>query len=488
MISEITTAQIAIAEITISPFHLQAVAETSATHIAECLVGGTLIALVAGLTSRLVRGQSSSVRFAVWFSSLMAIAALPLLSSMNALRGVRSLAAGPSAITLPSAWALYLFATWAVISACLLARVGVSLFRVRALRKGCVPVDSGQVNAHLHEMLKSTARPVALCTSDQVQVPTAIGFFHPAVVIPAWLLDDLSPEELHQIVLHELAHLRRRDDWTNLIQQIVKALFFFHPAVWWIEKKISLEREMACDEAVLAATEKPRAYAECLTHLAERTFIRRTVALAQAALGRVRHTSLRVAQILNPNRPSGTRHSPKTAMLLIAIFAVGSAVVASREPRLIAFQDSAAHQTSRDHSSIEATSTAEHAAVAIDSSVSASLKPIRASFPIPQATATKKVRRKLPPAPGPVNVATAPSAPAQNVDGAFFALVIESESNAPSVVRQVNFTAPLVTQTFFLIVQEPESLSNQPTYQIFWRITVFHPAQPAAAKIPNKET
>jgi beta-lactamase regulating signal transducer with metallopeptidase domain len=71
--------------------------------------------------------------------------------------------------------------------------------------------------------------------------------------------------------LHELAHLRRYDDWTNLAQKLVKALFFFHPAVWWIEKQVSLEREMACDDAVLAETASPRAYAECLAHLAEKT-------------------------------------------------------------------------------------------------------------------------------------------------------------------------------------------------------------------------
>ena len=94
----------------------------------------------------------------------------------------------------------------------------------------------------------------------------------PVVVVPGWVMQELSADELNQILLHELAHLRRWDDWTNLAQKVVKALFFFHPAVWWIEKRVSLEREMACDDAVIAETASPRAYAECLTHLAERTF------------------------------------------------------------------------------------------------------------------------------------------------------------------------------------------------------------------------
>jgi len=78
-------------------------------------------------------------------------------------------------------------------------------------------------------------------------VPTAIGFFQPAVIVPAWTLRELSAEELHSVLLHELAHLRRWDDWTNLAQELVGALFFFHPAVWRIGSRLSLEREMACD-------------------------------------------------------------------------------------------------------------------------------------------------------------------------------------------------------------------------------------------------
>src|SRR5213078_2563160 len=120
----------------------------------------------------------------------------------------------------------------------------------------------------------------------------------PTVVIPAWLMEELPAAELNQILLHELAHLSRWDDWSNLAQKIVKALFFFHPAVWWIERKVSLEREMACDDAVLAENHSPRAYAECLVHLAEKSVLRRGVALAQAAVGRIRQTTLRVAQIL----------------------------------------------------------------------------------------------------------------------------------------------------------------------------------------------
>jgi hypothetical protein len=165
------------------------------------------------------------------------------------------------------------------------------------------------------------------------------------ILIPCWVMQELSSEELNQILLHELAHFGRWDDWTNLAQKVVKALFFFHPAVWWIEKRVSLEREMACDDAVLAETASPRAYAECLANLAEKTLLHRSIALAQSALGRIRQTSLRVAQILDVNRAPVTARASKPAVSLVAGFALACALGISRTPRLIAFADHAAPLT-----------------------------------------------------------------------------------------------------------------------------------------------
>ncbi len=157
-------------------------------------------------------------------------------------------------------------------------------------------------------------------------------------------MQELSAAELNQIFLHELAHLRRRDDWTNLAQQFVRAIFFFHPAVWWIENNASLEREIACDDAVLAETASPRAYAECLAHLAERSFVQRSVALAQAAIGRIRQTSSRVARILDVNRAKSTQRNWKPAVSLVAAFSFACVVSVSRAPQLIAFESTHAAQ------------------------------------------------------------------------------------------------------------------------------------------------
>ena len=185
-------------------------------------------------------------------------------------------------------------------------------------------------------------RPVRLCVSDRLRVPTAIGFTKPLVVIPSWTMEELSSAELNTILLHELAHLRRRDDWTNLVQKILGALLFFHPAVWWIQKKLALEREMACDDMVLASTTSPRAYAECLVSLAEKSFLRRGLALAQAAVDRLRNVTLRVSQILDVDRPRATRVWRPAPVLVGGVSLVCLLALSHAPTRLVSFENAPA--------------------------------------------------------------------------------------------------------------------------------------------------
>lgn len=322
---------------------MHSIAQNSALTMVDSLIEGTVVALFAGVFARVSFRENSSARFLLWFSALIGIALLPLLSALRPAGAASSSAASHTAITLPGSAAIYLFAGWGAVAALLLLRVAIGVLRLRSLRNSFVPVDLERVDSSIREVLQRGRgeHPVLLCSSDRVQVPAAIGFSDPTVVLPNWALEEMSMDELQQILLHELAHLRRRDDWTNLAQRIIKALFFFHPAVWWIERKISLEREIACDDAVLLETQQPRAYAECLAHMAEKTLVQRSLYLAQAALGRVRQTSLRVAQILN-----GKRHRGKAQSWRIAFSATGLVLVCGlvgvNEPRVVAFENTGA--------------------------------------------------------------------------------------------------------------------------------------------------
>ena len=123
---------------------LNAIAQSSAVQMVDCLVEGTLIAIFAGAILSLARRQNSGTRFAVWFSALLAIAALPFLSLSHA--GISASVAGSAALTLPSSWALYAAAAWAAIAGWFLAGVARGLWHLHVLRKSCVPVDPAQLD------------------------------------------------------------------------------------------------------------------------------------------------------------------------------------------------------------------------------------------------------------------------------------------------------------------------------------------------------
>lgn len=323
--------------------NLQSLAQLSAERIINCTAEGIVIALLAWLLLRAIGPRNSGTRFAVWFAALLGIAALPLFGHwVSTSAGL----AKPSGITMPSSSALYIFAAWLLLAAAGLFRVAIGFLHLHRLRRSCVLVDLATLDPLLQKTLADfdSSRAVKLCVSDQMRVPTAIGFTKPLVVIPTWALEELSPLELNAILLHELAHLARRDDWSNLIQKILGALLFFHPAVWWIEKKLALEREMACDDLVLAETEttSPGAYAECLVSLAEKSFLRRGFALAQTAVDRLRHVSLRVTQILDANRPQATRVW-RPAPVLVSGASLVCLIALSHAPvRLVSFEGDAA--------------------------------------------------------------------------------------------------------------------------------------------------
>jgi beta-lactamase regulating signal transducer with metallopeptidase domain len=317
---------------------LHSIAELSAARLLNSIVEGLLVALLAWILLRVVGRRNSGTRFAIWFSALVMIAALPLIE-------FRSSAAAPTGrpeIALASSWAVYLFGAWALIAAAAVARIAVGLWRVRQLRSSCVPVKVVAVNSAVPSAARGKTalleRRVLICTSDQVPVPTAIGFFRPTVVIPNWAMNELSSEELNAVILHEVAHLRRWDDWSNLAQKTIRALFFFHPAVWWIDNRLSLEREMACDDLVLADTANPRGYAECLVSLAEKNFLRRSLTMAQAAVGRIRHMSARVARILQ-HPGAGARPGWKPATAVVAILCAAGLVPISRMSPLVGFEN-----------------------------------------------------------------------------------------------------------------------------------------------------
>ncbi|HEX5273833.1 MAG TPA: pentapeptide repeat-containing protein [Candidatus Rubrimentiphilum sp.] len=204
---------------------------------------------------------------------------------------------------LPQALALTIFAVWVVASLFLLLRLAVNLFKLEALKRDALPLslDYREQLARWAHAEKGT-RDVRLCVSEHIEVPVAVGLFDSMVLIPKHLLETLSEKEIDQITLHELAHLRRADDWTNGLQRIIQAIFFFNPAVLFIAQQLDLEREVACDDWVLHQTGDVRPYATCLTRMAEVTaWPHRALAAPGVFLTR-RGLSIRVERLLRAGR------------------------------------------------------------------------------------------------------------------------------------------------------------------------------------------
>ncbi|MGA7294970.1 MAG: M56 family metallopeptidase [Terriglobales bacterium] len=333
---------------------LQTVAQFSMERIFNALPEGILIALFAWVLLRILRRQNSGTRFAVWFLALLTVAALPLLNGFGegrALAGTRifsSLEWGNPrpAVTIPLEWAIFGFVAWALGACVAMARLAVGLWRLGQLRRSCVPVAVADLDPIVRKTVdeisaaSGAAGPVAITTSECVRVPAAIGFWKRTIVLPAWALRELPAEDLNVILLHEFAHFRRWDDWTNLVQKIVRAVFFVHPAVWWIERELAVEREMACDDAVLAQTANPHGYATCLVSLLEKSLAHRLSqrrwSMVQAAVYRAREASLRLAQILDKNRPKATRVW-KPAVGMVGVFSMVCLMAMPRAPQLVAF-------------------------------------------------------------------------------------------------------------------------------------------------------
>lgn len=165
------------------------------------------------------------------------------------------------------------FVTWAYFTGVLfmMARLVVGLRGGQSLRRCSLPVEDAGLLAMVREQAAriglSCVPVVAFC--ERISVPIVIGVMRPMILLPATLVSGLSPDQLQALVTHELSHIRRHDLLVNLLQRIVEAVLFFHPSVWFVSRRISMERENVADDAVLAAGWPAIRYADALVRMAE---------------------------------------------------------------------------------------------------------------------------------------------------------------------------------------------------------------------------
>jgi ankyrin repeat protein/beta-lactamase regulating signal transducer with metallopeptidase domain len=160
-------------------------------------------------------------------------------------------------------------------------------------------------------------RRIALRESTRGSGPAVIGWLRPVILLPVSVLAGLTPQMMEAILAHELAHIRRHDYFLNMLQTAVETLLFYHPAVWWVGKKIRQEREHCCDDAAVAACGDALIYARALTALEQFRCAQPSLAMAASGgplLARIR----RLVGVRQPvGRPASTWLTGVVALLIV---------------------------------------------------------------------------------------------------------------------------------------------------------------------------
>jgi len=107
----------------------------------------------------------------------------------------------------------------------------------------------------------SITNHVALMVCKSVTEPGVWGIRKPVIVFPENMTAELQDAELEAVLIHELAHVSRKDNLFSYVQKVISSLFWFYPVIWWIDRQLLAERERACDDRVIEAGGRSRVYA-----------------------------------------------------------------------------------------------------------------------------------------------------------------------------------------------------------------------------------
>jgi beta-lactamase regulating signal transducer with metallopeptidase domain len=233
---------------------------------------GGAIAIGVSLALRYAPPRNAATRHLVWCAALLAVVWLGWTSSPRS-SGESMPATGVDLIYVPSApdFLISIFlGIWAAVALVSLLRILPAVRGVYAARDRCRPFPVAiECRLPLWTEARQSGRRAALKLCDAVPGATVLGFHQPWIAIPSLLVETLPLDELDQVILHEYAHVQRRDDWSRLLQASIVSAIWVHPAALFVSRALSREREMACDEWVIARTGEPKAYARCLAHAAE---------------------------------------------------------------------------------------------------------------------------------------------------------------------------------------------------------------------------
>lgn len=325
-------------------------AAMAASTLLSAIWEGAVLAACVFVCLRMFPGLSAAARSVVWMNVFVLLVLLHVVPFVTMHGPAADVLRPAPRLQLDLKWSGLIAGVWASLSLFRAAQLIFSAVRLRRLARRAMLV---QMNDGLRALLRiQTAgmrahRSAELCTSNEVERPSVLGFLRPRILLPPGLLERLTAAELEQVVRHEMEHLRRADDWTNLLQKIALVIFPLNPVLLWVEHRLCAERELACDDGVLRSSCGRKAYAICLTRLAEHSMLRRGLTLALGAWERQPELVRRVHRILR--RPAEAMSRRQTVALTGSVMAgvLACAAGLARSPQLVGFTDTHVQGTAR---------------------------------------------------------------------------------------------------------------------------------------------
>ena len=268
-------------------------------------------------------------------AALLAVLVLPLVPfvQLPSTVGRELVAYGPPVdplVAVPEAWwnsSRAAIALWGLWSCAYGACVAWGMWAVRRTRTGCRPLTPGvEVRLRTWSQVGQGARLAPLLVSDRVRAAAVLGCGAPIIAVAPDLVEQLSDDDLDRVVIHEWAHVQRRDDVASLIQLAIRIVAGWHPAVWWLDRRLRVEREIACDEMAVAMTGSARGYAACLVRLADLPSVPHKMLAASGMLSSPA-LAARVLRVLSPKHELSLAWSRPAATAGVALLATLALVI-----------------------------------------------------------------------------------------------------------------------------------------------------------------
>ena len=299
------------------------------------LVQGTAMAVIVALGVRAHGTMTAATRERIWWVTVIGLTLMPIAYLLVDLDAAFRASLPSAAARLDplmtvrtqwNRWTLLMLIVWAAWIIVHTVRLGLALVRLQRIKRSAAPFPRDrEARLAMWTRMRECGRPARLVTSTDVYCAAVLGCHPPLIAVAPDAIDRLSDGELDQIVLHEYAHIQRRDDLAIVAQRIISAVAGLHPAVLWLDRVLTIEREVACDDWVVAYAGARHSYARCLVELAASARSRRP-GLAPGALCSRSQLSIRVAALLDARRSVAL--APSRASFLVAPPAVLALVLA----------------------------------------------------------------------------------------------------------------------------------------------------------------